>query len=95
MAQLSTIGKVATTVRTNEQGCTQVTYHNTVVVAFTGKAIVLNNGGWMTNTTKTRMNQTSHQFNLGYQVHQRDWNWYVTFKGEELPFTGRIIELTR
>ena len=55
MGQTSQIGRVATTVHTNEQGQTQVVYHSTAVVNFKHKLIVLNHGGWMTATTKTRI----------------------------------------
>ena len=77
MALLTRVGTVATTISTNEQGHTQVVYHSTPVVTFSSKFIVLNHGGWMTSTTKNRMNQASHQFNLGYTVYQKAFNWFV------------------
>lgn len=76
MAQQSRLGKTATYVRT-ENGTTFVRYHATDVVAFNGKRIVLNSGGWRTQTTKTRMNQASAQFELGYHVRQENGEWYV------------------
>ncbi len=95
MSQQSKIGTRATTVHTNEQGQTQVIYHTTAAVNFNPKLIILNHGGWMTNTTKTRMNQASVQFSLGYHVYQDNFDWWVIFKGEHLPFEGRTIELIR
>ena len=95
MAQQSQIGKTATTIHTTEQGQTQVIYHSTPVVSFNHKLIILNHGGWMTNTTRTRMNQASNQFNLGYTVFQKDWNWYVKYGGETIPFEERTLELKR
>lgn len=85
MGQQHTIGRVHTTVVTHG-GKTTVTYHSTPVVIFDGKTIELNSGGWQTATTKSRMNQTANQFDLGFTVSQRDFSWYVTYKGEELPF---------
>ena len=72
-----------------------VKYHNTEVVKFTPKTIVLNTGGWKSNTTKTRMNQASNQFNLGYNVFQTKGKWYVRFKRKDYPFKGRTMTLRR
>lgn len=94
MSQTTQVGRVATTIRTTPEGQTQVIYHSTPVVSFNHKLIILNHGGWMTNTTKTRMNQASVEFGLGFQVYQKDFNWFVRYKEEEaLPFEGRILEL--
>jgi len=63
-----------------ENGMTKVIYHNTPVVSFNDKEIILNSGGWLTNTTKTRMNQAANQYNLGYNVYQEKKVWYVSLK---------------
>ena len=86
MAQTQKVSGVATKIFT-DNGMTNVVYHKTAVVKFNHSKIVLNSGGWRTVTTKTRMNQTSNQFNLGYQVFQKDFEWYVDFKGQTLEFT--------
>lgn len=78
MSQTSRLGKTATSVRT-ENGWTIVRYHDTDVVSFNEKEIILRTGGWRTTTTKLRMNQASNQFGLGYQVWQKDFQWYISF----------------
>lgn len=93
MGQQSRIGKVATTVQVQD-GSTRVTYHQTTVVQFSADLIVLNSGGWRTATTKSRMNQASNQFNLGYHVYQEKKVWYVRWCGESLEFEDGI-ELNR
>lgn len=90
MGQMQRIGKHATTVKV-EQGVGRVTYHDTDVVVWNEKIVTLNTGGWRTATTKARMNQTSNQFGLGYQVYQEKGEWYIWFPGtdrEEIPFEG-------
>ena len=82
MANMHKIGSTATTVRT-ENGYTIVRYHNTDVVKFNSDEIVLNTGGWKTNTTKARMNQTSNVYGLGYRVYQIKGTWYVDCLDEE------------
>jgi hypothetical protein len=95
MAKMDTLGKVATKVETHGEN-TIITYHNTDVVCFDSNSVLLKTGGWATNTTKTRMNQASAQFNLGYHVYQKDFSWYVvTPKGETLPFRDDFAAFTR
>ena len=60
-------------VRVNEQGKTEVVYHQTAVVTFDDETITLNDGGWITSTlndwgcatstTKTRMSMMSRLMN--------------------------------
>lgn len=93
MAQNQQVRGVSTTVRTNPEGQTEVIYHETSVVSFDQNEIVLNSGGWRTNTTKLRMNQASNQFGLGYQVYQKNYEWFVDFKGETIEFhSGMILD---
>lgn len=62
-------------------------YHTTAIVGvFKDGSIRLNSGGWHSNTTKLAMNQASNQYNLGFGVYQRKREWYVSWKGQELPF---------
>lgn len=76
MAQQNTIGSHKTSVFT-EDGYTKVIYHNTAVVKFNRDEIILNSGGWLTNTTKTRMNQASNQYCLAIRVYQKNHDWFV------------------
>lgn len=94
MSQTSKVAGVKTNIRT-ESGTTHVQYHSTQVVSFNSDTITLRTGGYQTLTTKLRMNQASHQFDLGYSVFQKDYDWFVEYKGETLPFIGREMVLTR
>jgi len=69
-------------------------YHKTCIVqSKIDGAIRLHSGCWRTPTTKNAMNQASNQFNLGFCVYQRDFDWFVTWRGVELPFRdGMILE---
>lgn len=78
-----------------------VKYHNTVVVKFDYEKIILDNGGYMTATTKRRMNQAAETFRLGYKVRQIKGDWYVELlgvkaalsldKNEVIPFENGMI----
>lgn len=92
MAQQTRLGRHATTVATGCDDVTRVTYHNTVIVEFDlNKTVTLDSGGWQTATTKTRMNQASSQFNLGYSVFQKDFDWFVRLEsGEVVEFRDNM-----
>jgi hypothetical protein len=90
MAQTYKVSGVATSIRT-EEGTTHVRYHATDVVSFNADVIVLRSGGWHTNTTKNRMMQASHQFGLGFSVWQKDFAWYVDYRGHTRDFTDGMV----
>ena len=89
MSNMHKIGKTATTIRI-ENGYTYVKYHNTDVVKFNERKIILNSGGWLTKTTKNRMNQISNVYDFGYYVYQKNYKWFIDFKGETLEFIDGI-----
>lgn len=96
MAQQNTIGRVHTTRgMDNDTGFYTVQYHATKVVQFNDEIIKLNHGGYKTATTKTRMNQASNEFRLGYHVFQKDGRWYVQHKGDTNLWDGESITLIR
>lgn len=86
------IGTHKTSIFTDEvTDLTHVKYHATSVVKFNKDIIILNSGGWHTNTTKLRMNQTSNQFGLGYTVFQKDFSWFVSYKNETYDFRDNMV----
>lgn len=91
MPQIMKVSGVATRIITDGQGLTSVIYYDTPVVRFTDTLIRLNTGGWRTITTKTRMNQVSNQYNLGYRVFQKNFNWFVTYRGQTVAFVQHIM----
>lgn len=95
MAQQNKIGTVSTIVENRDTNHLSVTYHQTEVVKLTPFEIHLNTGGWFTVTTKTRMNQASNQYSLGYHVYQQKGKWYVSYKGKSYEFKNGSITLKR
>ena len=94
MAQLNKVGKHRTKVG-KEGRETFVKYWHTKVVSFTEDTISLNNGGFLTNTTKARMNQASNEFGLGYRGYQKNYEWFVEHNGKTHEFTENMIFLNR
>ena len=74
---------------------TKVVYHQTAVVSFNEDTILLNTGGYETRTTMLRMNQTSKVYNLGFEVFQKDFTWYVKFNEVTKEFEGNTMVIDR
>lgn len=78
-----------------ENGYNYVKYHTTKVVQFNHNEIILDTGGYLTYTTKLRMNQAASQFDLGFQVYQKNFDWFVDYDGETIEFTDNTIAIKR
>jgi hypothetical protein len=66
-------------------------YHRTPVVrVFHDGRIQLVNNGWYSATTKLAMNQVSNELGLGYKVSQKNGNWIVNYRGENIPFSDHM-----
>jgi hypothetical protein len=71
----------------------KIKYHHTEIVQFNDELILLKADGWRTETTKSRMNETSLTFNLGFKVYQKNKVWRVDFKGCDYLFEeGLMLE---
>jgi len=69
-----------------------VKLHNTEIVKVKwNDYIVLNSGGWQTQTTKRRMNQASIEYNLGFHVYQENYGWYVMYNDIKIPFADYMV----
>lgn len=82
--------KRATTVIPDSEGWNACIYHQTKVVRWnmaTGE-VVLNSDGHQSYTTKKRMNEVSKEYGLGFQVFQRDHEWFVKLPNGCTAFYG-------
>ena len=91
MAQTREFRGVETTITSNAQEGISFIYRGTTVVKVKGAWITLNSNGWRTATTKTRMNQASNQFDLGYSVWQKNYEWFVSLpNGDTVEYTDGL-----
>lgn len=95
MGQQQKIGSHKTCIFTDENNLTHVVYHSTQVVSFNSQYVILRTGGYLTSTTKSRMNQASNQFNLGFQVYQKNFEWFVKYGAFTYNFKNGICILDR
>ena len=61
---------------------------------YTLKELELYDGGWQSNTTKSRLNALCNEFATGFGVFQKNWNWFISdFQGVAKPFfDGAIVD---
>ena len=82
-------------------GETAVVLHGTPVVkvkrvnAVRGRGfdmwnITLNSGGYRTATTKRRINEVSEEYDLGFKVYQKNFDWYIDIMQGTLKFIDGI-----
>jgi len=95
MTQTNQIGTHRTAVFTDDEGYINVIYHTTAVFKYnpTDKKLILNSGGWNTQTTKSRINQACKQFNIPIEVYQKDFIWYINTNPPTLFNDNIIINL--
>ena len=48
--------------------------------------LFLFDGGWQSNTTKSRLNALCDEFATGFRVFQKNWNWFVS------DFQSKVIK---
>ena len=75
--------------------CSTIVLHSTAIAVFdhNTKAVKLNTGGWHSNTTKSRLNAILSEVKYGCSVFQKQWNWYVSFRGQTQDFVDGMILL--
>ena len=56
------------------------------------KELELFDGGWQSNTTKSRLNALCAEFATGFGVFQKNWEWFVSdFSNDKKDFIDGII----
>ena len=56
------------------------------------KVVQLFDGGWQSNTTKSRLNAILFEFVTGFSVFQKNWEWFVSdFQNVKKEFVDNTI----
>ena len=56
------------------------------------KELTLFDGGWQSNTTKSRLNALCYEFATGFTVFQKNWDWFVSdFQNVKKEFVDNTI----
>jgi hypothetical protein len=76
-----------TTVQTDDNGVARVFLHGNQIAEIGEGFIQLWDGGWQTNTTKSRLNAILAENGLpGESVFQKNFEWFVNMNGTTIPF---------
>ena len=67
--------------------------HQIATVDHATNAVKISSCGWTTNTTKSRLNAILSEVKYGCSVFQKQWNWYVSFRGQTQDFIDGMILL--
>ena len=58
---------------------------------YANKELSLFDGGWQSNTTKSRLNALCNELASGFGVFQKNWEWFVSdFQNTVVDFTDGI-----
>ena len=80
-----------TSVNFDEQNVAYVYLHGNLIALISDRFVRLFDGGWQSNTTKSRLNALLDEFHYGSKVFQRQFNWFVSLQiGGQLPFYSGI-----
>jgi len=77
-----------TTVSINDDNTAEVRLHGNHIATITNNSVILFDGGWQSNTTKSRLNAILDEFTYGTRVFQKNWNWFVGFKNVSEDFVN-------
>ena len=75
--------------------CSSVFLHGHQIATFDHnlKAVKISSCGWQTVTTKSRLNAILNEVKFGCSVFQKNFIWFVSFKGETTDFLDGMILL--
>ena len=80
-----------TTVFTDDAGLYSTVYlHGNKIASYSHvtRDLEILDGGWQSNTTKSRLNALLLEFKPGFGVFQKNWQWFISdrFSGINIPF---------
>ena len=86
-------GNTVTTFDNTIENCFVYLHGNHIATYnYANKELSLFDGGWQSNTTKSRLNALCNEFATGFGVFQKNWNWFVSdFSGYAKEFADNTI----
>ena len=69
-------------------GEANVYLHGNHIATVTNNSLILFDGGWQSNTTKSRLNALLDEFSYGMRVFQKNYEWFVSYKNVKEDFVS-------
>ena len=76
---------------TNENEVTKVLLHGNKIAEVTDNTITLYDGGYRSNTTKSRLNAILQAHGNGERVFQQDHVWHIMINGKKVEFESGMV----
>jgi hypothetical protein len=71
----------------NNDGVSEVYLHNNLIAKIGDTWMQLFDGGWQSNTTKSRLNAILQAHGCsGEYIFQKNFEWFMNFQGSPIPF---------
>jgi len=85
--------KANTEVYTNDNNASLVYLHGNHIATVTYNKVIVFDGGWRTNTTKSRLNVIINEFcdALTDGVFQKDYQWFIKDNNEVVEFESGYV----
>lgn len=78
--------KCANTAVVNEDGVSKVFLHGNKIAEVGDTWLKIFDGGWQSNTTKSRLNAILSVHGTGERVFQKQWNWFISTAAGDVEF---------
>ena len=77
-----------TTVKHGWDNEADVYLHGNHIATVKSNSIIIKDGGWQSNTTKSRLNALLDEFSYGMRVFQKNYEWFVSYKNVKEDFVS-------
>jgi len=75
----------------NIGGVSEVFLHNNLIARVGDSFLQLFDGGWQSNTTKSRLNAILTAHGTGERIFQKNWNWFISTSDGDVDFESGMI----
>jgi hypothetical protein len=75
----------------NNDGVSEVFLHNNLIARVGDTFLEIFDGGWQSNTTKSRLNAILTAHGNGERVFQKNWNWFISTAAGDVEFESGMI----
>ena len=81
-----------TAVRHGFEGEADVYLHGNHIATVKSNSIIIKDGGWQSNTTKSRLKALLDEFSYGMRVFQKNYEWFISYAGRTFDFvSGSLV----
>lgn len=75
----------------NTDGVSEVFLHNNLIARIGDTFVQLFDGGWQSNTTKSRLNAILREHGAGEGIFQKNWEWFIATAQGTVEFNSGMI----